>query len=531
MKKNKFISTALPFLSLALLTGCGSGGTKYTVTWVFPEKLQAEYGYSERYSKGELPTYKRTLPESYIADDSGDYKCVFDDWSVPLDQPITHDIKIEANYKAIANITTFIFDPSGFKDTIGFKVGENEAPSKVDWGDIVEENPTADENGVYKHTYNKGIKDRYLEIDVYGPSITTISLGNQSGRYCIDNRSIMSVALGANITKIPSYAFRGINVSASILLTRCVKEVESYIAPDLTTQENPNRAGVLVPFREDEIPEGWANKKNEEWNRALYPSSTEIRPKEKLPTYYNVTDLGLYTVHKDEMNSDTYYCYSYYSYKDGGTEKAAITRAMAYQTDTNEAVTTMPIPSTIKTNYKDNVEVYALTDSCFANASGTTAVTFDENCKITNFGHSCFKATSITDFTVPDSVEYIGKDAFSYCPSLVNFDYGNSKVYTIDEATFQRSECNGLSVKLSSNIKYINLYAFNSCSYLSSIDASMIAVDAIPICDKRAFANISGNVTVTVNSQFGSAAEAKEAFAKQGWPQEKFTYTPASPSI
>ncbi|MDD4822481.1 MAG: leucine-rich repeat domain-containing protein [Bacteroidales bacterium] len=107
------------------------------------------------------------------------------------------------------------------------------------------------------------------------------------------------------------------------------------------------------------------------------------------------------------------------------------------------------------------------------------------------------------DYTVPEGVTSINRDAFDKCTGLTSIIIPNS-VTQIGENAF--SWCSGLSsVTLSKNITTIADYAFSNCSSLSSITiperVTSIGHMAFIRCEKLTSIHIPENVT-----QIGSAA-------------------------
>ena len=78
-----------------------------------------------------------------------------------------------------------------------------------------------------------------------------------------------------------------------------------------------------------------------------------------------------------------------------------------------------------------------------------------------------YGCTSLTSFTIPNSVTYIGNSAFYGCTSLTSFTIPNS-VKEIYSNTFEG--CSGLtSVTLGKSMEYIAIDTFKDCSGLTSV--------------------------------------------------------------
>ena len=85
-------------------------------------------------------------------------------------------------------------------------------------------------------------------------------------------------------------------------------------------------------------------------------------------------------------------------------------------------------------------------------------------------GDDAFRnCSSLTSITIPSSVTSIGSSAFYYCSSLVNVTFGkNSKLESIGSSAF--SDCSSLtSITIPDSVTSIGSSAFEDCSSLTSI--------------------------------------------------------------
>ena len=126
------------------------------------------------------------------------------------------------------------------------------------------------------------------------------------------------------------------------------------------------------------------------------------------------------------------------------------------------------------------------------------------NIKVVGVDNKAFSRQSqITSITLPDSVEFVGKNAFAWCPSLQSIKMNGVKV--IDERAFMGDAklsiiefsdnlieigdkafayCNSLvAIKLPESVEYIGTGIFEGCRYLKFVSIP----DRINIIGNSAF--------------------------------------------
>ena len=122
------------------------------------------------------------------------------------------------------------------------------------------------------------------------------------------------------------------------------------------------------------------------------------------------------------------------------------------------------------------------------------------NIKVVGVDNKAFSRQSqITSITLPDSVEFVGKNAFAWCPSLQSIKMNGVKI--VDERAFmgdaklsviEFSEnlteigdkafayCNSLvAIKIPQSVEYIGSGIFEGCRYLKYVSLPEM-VDVIP---------------------------------------------------
>ncbi len=125
-----------------------------------------------------------------------------------------------------------------------------------------------------------------------------------------------------------------------------------------------------------------------------------------------------------------------------------------------------PKASTI-TEYTIPNSVIEIAEHAFRDCGTITKVVFPESLRY--IGDSSFRyCYSLTEVSLPDSVVSIGNDAFYNCENIVTLNLGNG-VETIGDGAFQSCyEITG--IKLPENLKTIGKEAFSYCNNVTSIE-------------------------------------------------------------
>ena len=111
----------------------------------------------------------------------------------------------------------------------------------------------------------------------------------------------------------------------------------------------------------------------------------------------------------------------------------------------------------------DNNPYYAL-----LSVEDKTINTCEINPQCVLIAASTFYNSKLTQITIPESVKYIGNNAFSSCTGLTSVSFGNN-VEIIGESAFY--SCTGLkSLVLPKNLKTIKYNAFGRCENITSVE-------------------------------------------------------------
>ncbi len=135
----------------------------------------------------------------------------------------------------------------------------------------------------------------------------------------------------------------------------------------------------------------------------------------------------------------------------------------------------------------DNNPYYAL-----LSVEDKTISTYEINPQCVLIAASTFYNSKLTKITIPESVKYIGNNAFDGCARLKTVTFGNN-VEIIGESAF--SDCTRLtSIVLPKNLKTIKYNAFGRCENVTSVEI----FDKLEIVGNSAFLECSSIVSIVL---------------------------------
>jgi hypothetical protein len=172
------------------------------------------------------------------------------------------------------------------------------------------------------------------------------------------------------------------------------------------------------------------------------------------------------------------------------------------------------IPSAI-----DGKSVTKIAYSAFSENGSITGVVIPESVKTIDRG-AFYECYSLTSITIPDSVTSIGENPFSYCNALteINISSGNPNysseegiLYSKDKQTIIACPAGKSgSVQLPDTVTYIGEDAFRGCSDITSItipdSVTSIGAAAFHNCSSLTTLTIPYGVTDIVDSAFGGCS-------------------------
>lgn len=162
--------------------------------------------------------------------------------------------------------------------------------------------------------------------------------------------------------------------------------------------------------------------------------------------------------------------------------------------------------------------VTKIKEGAFLDLWGLTVLTLPNN--IDSISYLCFAGISVASLTIPNSVKYIGVEAFEGLFDVTYLNIPNSVIY-IDSFAFDY--CPSLtSVTLGTSVKFIGKYAF---AYNDELYQFTCKSATPPDIDAEAFSEDDALATLFVPCNTKTAYQAANTWKDFTNIREKFTYT------
>ncbi len=137
---------------------------------------------------------------------------------------------------------------------------------------------------------------------------------------------------------------------------------------------------------------------------------------------------------------------------------------------------------------------------------------------VTTIGENAFSNSDVTAVYLPDKLEFIGKDAFSWCTKLKEI-YLPESLKVIEQCAF--SNCESLEkITFPQNLKYIGANAFRACSALKEFtlpdSLSTISRRAFDFCVALEKVTVPANVTRLTEGVFSHCENLRKVTLPAG---------------
>ena len=288
-------------------------------------------------------------------------------------------------------------------------------------------------NSCYAVSCDDSVNDIVIPDTVFGMKV--IGIKNEMFK---NNKNLISVSLGNNISDIPREIFSGCNNLKNVILPNKLTKI-----PENAFRSCNNLNNLTIP-----------NNVNSIGNSVFY-GCTKLA---SITIPNSVTSIG-----DNAFRSCTSLTSVYYAGTEDEWNKITIGDCNEYLTNATIHYKFAPDPSTVQTGKCGENVTYSLntstgvltisgtgemTDSPFSQNSNIKSVIIENG--VTSIATSAFSGcTSLTSVTIPNSVTSIGDNAFSECTSLTDITIPDSVMNIGDGAFFA---CTSLkSIEVSDN--------------------------------------------------------------------------------
>ena len=274
-------------------------------------------------------------------------------------------------------------------------------------------------NSCYAVSCDDSVNDIVIPDTVFGMKV--IGIKNEMFK---NNKNLISVSLGNNISDIPREIFSGCNNLKNVILPNKLTKI-----PENAFRSCNNLNNLTIP-----------NNVNSIGNSVFY-GCTKLA---SITIPNSVTSIG-----DNAFRSCTSLTSVYYAGTEDEWNKITIGDCNEYLTNATIHYKFAPDPSTVQTGKCGENVTYSLntstgvltisgtgemTDSPFSQNSNIKSVIIENG--VTSIATSAFSGcTSLTSVTIPNSVTSIGDNAFSECTSLTDITIPDS-VMNIGDGTF-----------------------------------------------------------------------------------------------
>jgi hypothetical protein len=259
-----------------------------------------------------------------------------------------------------------------------------------------------------------------------------------------------SYAIPATVTAIRDNAFAACNRLTEVSLPHSAVTIGNYAFYRCTGLRSLNISASTVAIGD------YAFESCRQWTEAVeIPNSTKTIGKWAFRGCSNITSLSL---------GDSIVDIGEYAFQNCISLSGSVT-----------------IPNTLK----------VISDHIFYNCLKLSAVTLGDS--VTSIGDNAFGLTAIESIVIPNSVTYIGVNAFAGCTSLRSAVLPESLTSIINQPFYN---CNNLaSITIPASVTSIGNYAF---AYNSGLTEIIVKAVNPPALGERAFFNVSTIIPVTV---------------------------------